>query len=109
MIQSRLADSIGARLDAMAELLTPAGTSGVVHLTATTAYDLAAYVQHLEEERAEQTQRLAAGRVQVCAWCEREGKVTILGSPERSHGICVPHREAEIEKHQQARAEQEGG
>jgi len=109
MIKSRLADSIGARLDAMAELLTPAGPSGVVHLTATTAYDLAAYVQHLEEKCADRLAKLVAGRVQLCAWCEREGKTTILGAPERSHGICVAHREAEIEKHQQARAEQEGG
>ena len=60
-------------------------------------------------ERDDLLAKLAAGRVQVCAWCQKEGRLNILGSPEMSHGICVAHREAEIEKHQRARAAQEGG
>jgi hypothetical protein len=91
----------------MAELMTPAGASGLVHVGATTARDLAVYVAWLEEERAALLAKLAAGRVQVCAWCQREGKTTILGTPEMSHGICVHHREAETEKHRQAVAAQE--
>jgi hypothetical protein len=61
----------------------------------------------LKVERDSLLARLAAGRVQVCAWCEKEGRQTILGTPERSHGICVEHREAELEKHRQAVAAQE--
>jgi hypothetical protein len=40
---------------------------------------------------------LAPGLVHVCAWCERENRLTLLGSPMVSHGICPAC--AEKQKH----------
>ena len=38
---------------------------------------------------------------QICAWCEKEGRETVLGPSETerdSHGICSKHMREEMRK-----------